>query len=224
MASVLMLVLWAAAGGEAGDSKVAPALKVEAKGRPYHEYDKAIDEALRAEAKAASPAARAGAVRQIAALYRELQRDPRLETSDALKGYKVKLWSRLNRVQGDLKRQIERETKLAKRSGGETEAQTLQQATQSLSEQVSLMNYTMGGPGYLLSQTGAAFGGGAMQDNGPELVELIERTIRPDFWDTVGGPGSIIYYKPLMALVVRATDEVHGSVGGLVDALRRAGN
>ena len=156
----------------------------------------------------------------MAALFRELRRDPRLETSDTLKGYKNKVWSRLNRVKGDLQRQVDREAKLAKRQGGESEAVAVQQATESLAEQMSAMNYTMGGPGYVLAQTGAAFGGGMAADNGQELIDLIQHTIRPDFWDTNGGPGSIFYFRPLMALVVRATDEVHGTLGGVMDQLR----
>lgn len=216
-----MLVLFVlAVGSEATETKAAPAA-TEAKLRPYHEYDKAIDEALRTEVRAANQHERAEAIRRITGLYRELLRDPRLENSDTLKGFKATLWSRLNRVKGDLKRQLERDAKLAKR---EPETQAAQQAARSLSDQVSMMNYTMGGPGYVLSQTGGALGGGMMEDHGQELVDLIERTIRPDFWETAGGPGSIFYFKPLMAIVVRATDEVHGSVAGLVDGLRRASN
>ena len=57
----------------------------------------------------------------------------------------------------------------------------------------------------------------------PDLVELIQNTISPEFWDVVGGPGTIMYYRPLLAIVVRATSEVHHQVGGAMDALRRAG-
>jgi hypothetical protein len=34
----------------------------------------------------------------------------------------------------------------------------------------------------------------------------------------------MFYFRPLMALVVSATAEVHDNVGGLLGALRRAGN
>ena len=218
------LVLFVLAVGlEATETKAAPAA-AEAKLRPYHEYDKAIDEALRSEVRAANQHERAEALRRITGLYRELLRDPRLENSDTLKGFKATLWSRLNRVKSDLKRQLEREAKLAKRAEREPETQAAQQAARSLSDQLSMMNYTMGGPGYVLSQTSGAWGGGMVEDHGQELVDLIEHTIRPDFWETAGGPGSIFYFKPLMAIVVRATDEVHGSVSGLVDGLRRASN
>jgi len=67
-------------------------------------------------------------------------------------------------------------------------------------------------------------GGAAVPgDYGAELVELIERTINPSFWDVAGGPGTIVYYRPLQCLVVRATAEVHGQVGGVLGDLRAAG-
>jgi hypothetical protein len=69
-----------------------------------------------------------------------------------------------------------------------------------------------------------AFGGAAVPpDFGPDLVALIERTINPSFWDVAGGPGTVIYYRPLHCIVVRATSEVHGQIGGLVGDLRAAG-
>ncbi len=63
-------------------------------------------------------------------------------------------------------------------------------------------------------------GGAVMPDHGPLLVALIERTISPDFWDVHGGPGTVFYYRPLRVLVVRATDDVHGQVGGVLTGLR----
>jgi hypothetical protein len=67
-----------------------------------------------------------------------------------------------------------------------------------------------------------AFGGAAVPpDWGPDLVNLIERTINPAFWDVVGGPGTIVYYRPLQCLVVTATAEVHGNVGNVLGGLRK---
>ena len=66
-------------------------------------------------------------------------------------------------------------------------------------------------------------GGGIVADtaaNGQALIDLIERTINPDFWDVNGGPGTIIYYAPLQCLVVLATGEVHEQIGGVLDAVR----
>jgi hypothetical protein len=66
-------------------------------------------------------------------------------------------------------------------------------------------------------------GGPGPRDHGQALVDLIERTISPDIWDTNGGPASIVYFAPLKVLVVRATSEVHESVGGVLGGLRQAG-
>jgi hypothetical protein len=82
-------------------------------------------------------------------------------------------------------------------------------------------------------QGGAGFGGGMGQggsvlgpadaDHGEALVELIQKTISPSSWDVNGGLGSMYYWRPGRALVVRATDEVHGQVGDVLNQLQRAG-
>jgi hypothetical protein len=155
----------------------------------------------------------------MAEIYREILADPRLPHSEALKGYRTRLWSRMTRV----KQALEREARRQSSSMDSEQQAAIEQAAQDLAEQMSLMNYTMGGPAYVFQQGGGAFGGRAVNDYGQELIQLIERTIRPDFWDTAGGPGRMFYYQPLMALVVTATSEVHGNVGGLLGDLRRAG-
>ncbi len=63
-------------------------------------------------------------------------------------------------------------------------------------------------------------GGG---DLGPDLVDLIERTISPPIWDSNGGPATIVYFQPRQALVVRATQEAHRDVRHLLIGLRAAG-
>jgi hypothetical protein len=123
-----------------------------------------------------------------------------------------------------LEREAERTAKEAGQATVDPEAlEAVRVAASELAGQVSLMNYTLGGPNYVWEQGGEAFGGGTVSDHGQELIDLIQRTIKPNTWDVVGGPGSIFYYRPLMALVVRATSEVHDNVGGLLGALRRAG-
>ena len=192
--------------------------------RRYHEIERDISDALRSEARAQEPQAQAEAVRKMCILYRELAIDPRLATSDELKSYKAKVWSRLTRIKRELEQRVARQS--GNRSGrgpSEAESQAIQDAATSLAAQMSYSNYTLGGPAYVLSHSGAAFGGGAVNDHAQELIDLIQRTISPDFWDVAGGPGSMFYYRPLMALVVRATSEVHDDVGGLLGALRRAG-
>ncbi len=65
-----------------------------------------------------------------------------------------------------------------------------------------------------------AQGGGAFQDEGWRLVELIERVVAPDFWDNRGGPGTIRYFAMRRVLVVRATTDVHEQIKDLLMALR----
>jgi hypothetical protein len=71
------------------------------------------------------------------------------------------------------------------------------------------------------ARNGQNLAGGGANDRAAELIELIQTTIAPDTWDVNGGNGSIYYYRPLHALVVRQTGEVHHQIGGLLQALRR---
>jgi hypothetical protein len=63
--------------------------------------------------------------------------------------------------------------------------------------------------------------GGAPQDDGQALVELIQATIAPQSWDVNGGPGSIVYWPAWHVLVVRQTDDVHEQIGGVVHGMRK---
>ena len=62
--------------------------------------------------------------------------------------------------------------------------------------------------------------GGNPQNEGQELIELIESTIAPASWETRGGPGVIKYWADGHALVIRQTREVHEQIGGVVGAMR----
>ena len=73
-----------------------------------------------------------------------------------------------------------------------------------------------------------AAGGGQMArptglagDGGQALVELIQNVIAPSTWDVNGGSGSIRYWRPGHALVVRQTEQVHEDVGSLLRQLER---
>ena len=67
----------------------------------------------------------------------------------------------------------------------------------------------------------AGLPGGGPQDNGQDLVDLIEATIAPQSWDVNGGPGTIRYWPAWHVLVVRQTEEVHEQIGGVVHGLRK---
>lgn len=223
MSSLLILVTLPSVFGDVSGTATARPHDEQARRRPFNEIDTDIRDALRAEALAETDRQRSEAVHRIVDIYQELRKDPRLGTSNTLKKYKAKLWSRMTRVKRDLERRLDREARSAKQGGDREELQAIEQATRNLATQMSMMNYTMGGPSYVLERSGGAFGGRASFDHSQELIDLIQRTIKPDFWDVHGGPGSMFYYRPLMALVVRATSEVHGNVGGLMRAMRQAG-
>jgi len=60
-------------------------------------------------------------------------------------------------------------------------------------------------------------------DAGEQLADLIRQTIAPEMWIENGGPGSIYYWRPGRALVIRQTDEVHEQIADLLKQLQRAG-
>jgi hypothetical protein len=150
--------------------------------RRYYQIDQDVRSWLKQESRAQTPQQRIAAVRNLARLYDEIRRDPRLPTSPTLQEYRTRVRSRLLRIRNELQRDLSRNRARGARGG-------------------------RAGP----------------PDWGEALVSLIERTIAPDFWDVHGGPGTIVYYRPLHALVVRATDDVHGRVGRVLTDLRDAG-
>ncbi len=72
---------------------------------------------------------------------------------------------------------------------------------------------------------GAAAGSGNAQqlapDYGPDLVTLIQTVVAPRTWDVNGGPGSVVYYRNLRALVVRAPADVHQQLGDVLGQMRK---
>jgi len=53
------------------------------------------------------------------------------------------------------------------------------------------------------------------------LIKLITNTIKPDSWDSMGGPGTIDYYPLGMALTINQTPDIQEQVQELLHALRR---
>lgn len=202
--------------------------------RRFHDLERDISTTLRRESLAEDLVERGAAVRQLAVLFRELDADPRLLESPTLQEYRGRVRARLVFVQQRLERDIARaqaeQRRDAQRNVPELDLTTIraseeqQQLARELSAQLALASYSQGGPGHVFEAAGGAYGGGAVVgDYGEELVDLIQRTIYPAEWDVAGGPCTIVYYRPLMCLVVTATGEVHGGVGGLLDGVRKAG-
>ncbi|MDG1807237.1 MAG: hypothetical protein P8I27_04995 [Pirellulaceae bacterium] len=57
-------------------------------------------------------------------------------------------------------------------------------------------------------------------DLGPELLNLIQTVIHPDFWNVNGGSGRAHYYQPMRVIVVTATMRVHEDMTSLLQRLR----
>jgi len=155
------------------------------------------------------------AAREFLGLYKELQADDQLSRSQR-EYFVQKVRFRLTRLSDQITRRVAREKRLAKSRRANGTSEPGDQGTGG------------GTPEDYLPTTGAgnpAFGGGAIgiPDYGPQLVELIQTTIRPDTWDINGGPGSIYYWYPGRALVIRQMGDVHEQVGGVLGQLRRAG-
>jgi general secretion pathway protein D len=68
--------------------------------------------------------------------------------------------------------------------------------------------------------TASGTGGGNMADFA-SLIELIQNTVEPTTWNTVGGPGAISPFNTNLSLVVTQTQEVHEQIADLLDQLRR---
>ncbi len=219
MLSLLAVCVAVCGAGEEGTpiSGSNPAIAPAAVRRPFHEINSELSDLFKREALTKDVAERAGLIRRMCALHHEVLRDPRHEYAEAMKGYRVQVWARLKRIQADLKNQLARERKLkAPQIGTDPE---LLAASDSLAASLNLLDSTLGGPSALLARGGRS----QIDDNGQDLVDLIERTINPDFWDTNGGPGTIVYFAPLQCLVITATGEMHQNAGGLLGGLRAAG-
>ena len=67
---------------------------------------------------------------------------------------------------------------------------------------------------------GASSGGGAQADFA-SLINLIQQTVAPTTWNTVGGQGAIQPFDTNLSLVVSQTQEVHEEIVDLLDQLRR---
>ena len=172
--------------------------------RPLNVLEKDLSLWLRKEATTKDPSEHEQAIIKLTDLYREIMTDPRLPTSPTLNSFRFKLRFRLISVLKTLQTHMRRGTM----PNSPTEASRLQDILQRH-----------------LQSSGSALGGGArmlqpnagpgMPDYGPALVNLIQKTISPEFWDVNGGPGVIVYYPPLRLLVIRATSNIHYQIGGL---------
>jgi hypothetical protein len=224
--NTIIVLLAIAASPPGADPADSPASTASPPPRTLHAIHQDMRTAFRDQVRARTDPERAAAIYRMTELYQEIRHHPNAELSPTLKEYKARLWSRLKLAQRDIELQIKRDLRNGTAADpSQLDVQQTQRAellAASLAEHMDVVGSTLGGPSRLIAPPSTARGGGTVPDYGPALVALIERTIAPEFWDTHGGPGTIVYYKPLMVLVVRATSEVHHTIGGTLGGLRAA--
>jgi len=63
--------------------------------------------------------------------------------------------------------------------------------------------------------------GGGSQADFQSLIDLIQNTVSPQSWNTVGGQGAIQPFATNLSIVVSQTQEVHEEIADLLEQLRR---
>jgi len=81
-----------------------------------------------------------------------------------------------------------------------------------------LQGGSMGGGGTATPSFGRGGGG---QADFQSLIELIQQTVAPTSWNTVGGQGAVMPFQTNLSLVISQTQEVHEEIADLLDQLRR---
>ncbi len=90
--------------------------------------------------------------------------------------------------------------------------------TDAMIRDAEMLTGMTGGPIRIWGHVGGNFA--PPWDHGPELVNLIESTINPEFWRRNGGNGVIEYYQPLRVLVISASSQVHDDITNMLRILR----
>ena len=169
-------------------------------------------------------------VGRLLALHCEIVTHSTFHEGFVLQQSRGKLQSRLVRVERRIRRDLKKQEQeeIAKAKAIE-HIPAFNQLAIVLAQQIG-GPFGPGGPFAPQPQAGGAAvggglggGGGAMPDYGEELADLIRQVINPEFWNETGGPGSVVYFAPRQALVVRATHQVHERVAQLLLDLRAAG-
>ena len=89
----------------------------------------------------------------------------------------------------------------------------------------SLAQFQAGGNAPAMGSTpsipfGPLTGGGSQADF-QSLIDLIQNTVSPQSWNTVGGQGAIQPFATNLSIVVSQTQEVHEEIADLLEQLRR---
>ena len=168
-------------------------------------------ELLRLEADARSLNDRVICALRIIEFADQLRQDPRFRKSPTLNKFHGWLASRLRQIEKDERKTLRRRERTEGHESGIVQPAVLAQLNAAVINRRPRQQRAAQRPPRNVDQ-----------DYGPLLVELIQRTISPGSWDVRGGKSTIVYYRPAMALVVRAPEPLHGKVTPLLGQLRAA--
>jgi hypothetical protein len=190
--------------------------------RAGRELSDAVQSALRRWARPTGENAEQAA-REFLVLFQELEQDRSLGIATRQQ-LRLKVRTRLAQLAEQIAKRIAHEEPQARRDPPPRVALPADQ-----SERLAQMGLPVGRQGAGQGRSGRGLGGrpvasrnfGPLDSAGQQLVELIQRTIAPSTWDVNGGPGTIYYWSPGRALVIRQTSEVHGDVADVLEQLER---
>jgi hypothetical protein len=218
--NIRLAVLILALGGWNGEQLVATETRAgDLPNRSLSALRADVRAALRAEAISRRQGANPVQVVRLIELYREMAAHPQRDECTLLAELGRLVQSRLKKIAEHIERRHQRS-----RTGGPETAQdavVAGAAPHVLAQQVAAPA-GVAAAGQAVQPVAPQAAGARMIDYGPELVELIQRTISPEVWDINGGNSSIVYFAPLRVLVVNAPGTVHGQVGGVLGQLRAA--
>ena len=220
------------------------AAEPEQEARSLADIHKQVRTQEKSVAKAKTDVEKAKNISVLCALFVEIGQHPDLTDSATLQSLSVRLRSRLSGIEKRTLQELRRrkipepqsmidETKAFNRSryiasrGGATN-RVQGSSNDSLANDRSRQSSTSTGGQSEESSSGnvgknglagnAAPGG--LPDYGWGLVDLIRKTIRPEYWAVSGGPGQAIYFGPSRAIVIHGSWTVQEDVAELLTALR----
>ncbi len=180
---------------------------------PLSKWETRVHTALRRESSTTG-APQDQAVRDLVSLYESLERAKGID-----KDQRAELRGLLR---NRLARSSQRISKRLEKSGKPPAAESVAAMSQAVGTAPGGGAATSASGGGATAAPGGGQGGQQMPpDYGLELVELIQHTIAPKTWEINGGNGTIMYFAPRHAIVVRQTDDVHGDLGNLLGDLQK---
>ncbi|MEC9092638.1 MAG: hypothetical protein VX438_08040 [Planctomycetota bacterium] len=198
--------------------KNSPAKASPEKARSHTQMDRDISAFLRNEAIAKTDFSRAAAIRDLCTIAIEVRYHERFKTSLMMQTLKNRIRTRLGKIAQKTARKYKTQ-KLADNQILFAEGTDEPDMDLILSQNIQLAGFSSGGPISFFARTHGLNGGGIIERNADDLIRLIQSTINPSFWNVEGGVGSIIFYAPLNALVIRATEDIHYKIGGSLNQL-----